>query len=119
PYTLPPAIAIGTLALTASCFAVASASASCFVFADWSTFWLWPLPPQPAVQLELPPVCVGVAVWLVVLEFDPSAVPVWGAVLFPALEPPSTLPPAIATGTLALTASCFASASASASWFVF
>jgi hypothetical protein len=34
----------------------------------------------PAVQLELPPVCVGVAVCAVVLVFDASAVPVFVAV---------------------------------------
>src|SRR4029453_4774782 len=108
----------GTLALTACCLALASASASCFVLDDWSTFWLWPLPPQPYQQLELPAVCFGVAVCVVVLEFDAFAVPVFVRVWFAALDPPFTLPPAMFTGTFALTASCLAFASASASCFV-
>ena len=108
----------GTLALTASCLAFASASASCLVLDDWSTFWLWPLPPQPNQQLVLPAVCVGVAVCVVVLSFDASAVPVLVRVWFAALDPPFTLPPAMLTGTFALTAFCLALASASASCFV-
>ena len=66
----------GTLALTAFCFAVASASASCFVCADWLIDWACPAPPQPERQLELPPVCVAVAVWPVVLLFDEFALAV-------------------------------------------
>ena len=73
PETLPPAMLMWTFALTAFCFAFASASAFCFVSAYWSTFCDWPAPPQPARQLELPPVCVTVAVWSVLLLFDASA----------------------------------------------
>src|SRR4051794_40242667 len=73
PDTLPPAMVTGTLALTAFCFAFASASALCFVRADWSTFCDCPAPPQPERQLELPPVCVAFAVWSVLLLFDASA----------------------------------------------
>src|SRR5262249_30209481 len=60
-FTSPPAMLTGTFAFTAFCFALASASASCFVFADWSTFWDWPAPPHPEEQLLLPPVWVAVA----------------------------------------------------------
>src|SRR3954447_3765151 len=114
----PPAMFTGTLALTASCLALASASGSCLVLDDWSTFCLWPLPPQPNQQLVLPAVCVGVAVCVVVLELDASAVPVLVSVWFAVLAPPRMFPPAMFTGTLALTASCLALASASASCLV-
>ena len=38
PLGSPPTMVSGTFALTASCFAFASASAFCFVSADWITF---------------------------------------------------------------------------------
>ena len=48
-------------------------------------------------------------------ESDPAA---FDAVWFAELDPPNTDPPAIVTGTFALTAFCFASASAFAFWNV-
>jgi hypothetical protein len=108
----------GTLALTASCLAFASESASCFVKDAWITFCSWPLPPQPDLQLELPLDCVGVAVWVVVLSFDAVESAVFVAVWFAWLEPLFTSPPAMLTGTFALTAFCLAFAFESASCFV-
>src|SRR5919205_367185 len=90
PTTSCPAMLTGTLAFTAVCFAFASASASCFVNADWSTVCDWPFPPQPDRQLELPPVCVGLADWPVVLVFDASALAELSAVWVAELEPPET-----------------------------
>jgi hypothetical protein len=70
------------------------------------------------LQLELPPVWVGVAVWLVVpllvAEEVPELVNVWLAELGPA----ETLPPAMLTGTLAFTAFWSAFALELASWVV-
>src|SRR2546421_5308000 len=118
PTTSYPAIPTGTLALTAFCLAVASASASCFVFDAWITFCSWPLPPQPEMQLELPPACVGFAVWFVPLELAAIASALFPAVWVAELEPPTTSCPAMLTGTLAFTAFCLAVASASAFCFV-
>jgi hypothetical protein len=61
------------LAFTAFCFAFASASASCFVCADWSMVCDWPAPPQPEWQLLLPPVWVAVASWFVLLLLSAEA----------------------------------------------
>ena len=108
----------GTFALTASCFAVASESASCFVNDAWITFCSCPAPPQPDLQLELPAVCVGIAVWFVVLSLVAEEVPVLLAFCVAVLGPLETLPPAMFTGTLALTAFWSAVAVESASWFV-
>ena len=62
---------------------------------------------------------MGVAVWVVLLVLSAVESAVFVAVWLAALEPPSTFPPAIVMGTFALTAFCFASASASASCVVF
>jgi len=82
------------------------------------TFCDCPCPPQPYQQLKLPAVCVGLVVCVVVLEFGAFAVAVFVAVWLAVLEPPFTLPPEMFRGTLALTASCLALASASASCLV-
>ena len=48
----PPPIEIGTLALTASCSALASESAFWLVSASCSSFCDWPEPPQPYLQSD-------------------------------------------------------------------
>ena len=103
-FTSPPAMLTGTFALTAFCFAVASESASCFVRDAWSTFCSWPEPPQPDLQLEPPVACVGFAVCVVVPVFVAVDVPEFDAFCVAELGPSETLPPAMLTGTLALTA---------------
>jgi hypothetical protein len=46
--TLPPAIEIGTFALTAFWSLLAIPTASCWVRASWIPAWNPPAPPQPA-----------------------------------------------------------------------
>src|SRR5436190_1422833 len=108
----------GTSALTAFCSAFAFESASCFVEDAWITFCSWPLPPHPDLQLVLPPVCVGVAVCSVPLVFDAVEVAVLLLFCVAELAPLFTSPPAMLTGTFALTAFCLAFAFESASCFV-
>src|SRR5205085_4562621 len=73
------------------------------------------LPPERSRGVELRPTCVCLLLWLVsalLLELLPAPFEAsWFALLFP----PSTLPPATFTGTLALTAFWLASASDCAS----
>ena len=68
------------------------------------------------MQLELPPFCVWVLVWVVaaVLLAGPLVAPL-PAVWLALLAPPVIEPPAMFTGTFALTAFCFASAEDAAS----
>ena len=67
--------------------------------------WAPPAPPQPAWQLEEPPtVCCCDWFWLVVALLATFVVAAEVAVCVAALGPAFTFPPAIETGTLALTA---------------
>ena len=66
----------GTLALTAFWLAFASASASCFVLRRLADVLRLPGATAAGRQLELPPVCVAVAAWPVVLLFDEFALAV-------------------------------------------
>src|ERR1700761_3425946 len=111
----PPAMLTGTLALTAFCEPSALENAPWSVAAPWPDSWAWPEPPQPMKQLEL-------ADWFWLLFCSvPAALP---APLFAALSafcaavlaPPTMFPPAMLTGTLALTAFCEPSALEAASW---
>ncbi len=104
PVTLPPAMVTGTLALTAFWFAFASDFAFCSVAAPCPTAWNWPEPPQPARHELPPPTCVALACWLVLAALTAAATPAFFAVWFAELVPPVTLPPAMVTGTFALTA---------------
>src|SRR5882757_6435131 len=99
----------GTLALTAVCSASADEFASCPVSEPWKDCCACPLPPQPIVQLELPASWVWLLDWVVLalLLTGPLVAPfvsVWLALLVPLV----IVPPAMFTGTLALTAFCLA-----------
>jgi hypothetical protein len=76
----PPITSDGAFVFSASCLALASASASCFVSPIWTTFCSWPLPPQPDQHVLLPAVWVAVASWSVLLLFDASASALFRAV---------------------------------------
>ncbi len=95
----------GTLALTAFCAAVACDSAACAVADHCDEPCAWPAPPEPADGPELGS-CDWSLCWLV-LALLPALLPApldafWVALL----APPFTSPPAMLTGTLALTAFC-------------
>ena len=115
--TSPPAIAVGVLAFTPFWSAHAEESASWLVLAFWKSACAWPEPPQPTPQLSLL-VCVWSASWLVSAEFEASELAELSRVWFAELSPPETSPPAIETGTLALTPFCLAPAFELASWSV-
>jgi hypothetical protein len=117
--TEPPAMLTGVFELTASCSAVASDSADWSVVEDWLDSCAWPLPPQPATQLELPAFWDWLLLWLVLalLLAVPLVAPLvapWEAVLLP----PEMFPAAWLTGALPLTAVWAAFASDSAVWIV-
>src|SRR5438132_8786380 len=57
----PPTTSDGAFVFSASCLALASASASCFVLPIWTTFCSCPFPPQPEKQVALPAICLAVA----------------------------------------------------------
>src|SRR6266498_2166748 len=103
-FTFPPAIDTGTLALTAFWSLFAIPSAHWFVSAFWTPSWNPPAPPQPALQEPPPMFCVSVWSWSVLALFETSASAFEVAVWLALLGPEVTLPPAIDTGTLALTA---------------
>src|SRR5918911_1641279 len=103
--TSPPAIDTGTFAFTAVWWLLETPRAACSVSAFWTPAWKPPAPPQPATHEESPPTfwssCWS---WSVFELFETSVVAVevavWSAVDGPLL----TSPPAIETGTFALTA---------------
>jgi hypothetical protein len=115
--TSPPATMTGTFALTPFCVAVADESADWSVLAVWLLSCACPEPPQPAWQLLLLD-WLWDELWSVdaVLDAEESA----ELLLFCVAElvPLVTLPPAIVTGTFALTACWSAFAVESAVWLV-
>src|SRR5919201_7067771 len=103
--TSPPAIETGALVLTAFWSLWEAPAASCSVSAFWIPSWKPPAPPQPARQELLPPtVWPSPWPWFVEALLPTFVLAVglaaWDALLGPEL----TSPPAIETGTFALTA---------------
>jgi hypothetical protein len=105
--TLPPAIETGTFALTAFWSLVATPTAACSVWACWAPAWKPPAPPQPAAQDPPPMFWLRYWSWSVLALFETSVVADEVAVCEAVLGPELTLPPAIETGTFALTAFCW------------
>src|SRR5689334_1707728 len=115
----PPAIETGVFELTAFWFENAAPAAHWLVSAFWTPSWKPPAPPQPARHEELPPTfCVRPWSWSVLERFETSVVALDVAFCVAVLGPEETLPPAIETGTLALTAFCLLMAAPMASWLV-
>src|SRR6516165_8780716 len=93
----------GTLAFTAVWLALADENAPWSVAALWPEAWNCPAPPQPHWQSE-PAVWVWV-LFCVVLALLPAPLTApFRAPWLALFEPPETPPPAILTGTSALTA---------------
>src|SRR5919204_471793 len=115
---LPPAMFTGTFALTAFCLLTASEPAHCDVLASWTPAWKPPAPPQPALQDEPPTFWVWSCFWVVSASLDAFASASEFASWLAELGPAVTLPPAMFTGVLALTAFCLLIAAAPAVWSV-
>src|SRR6185437_8620287 len=109
PETSPPAMLTGTLALTAFWLASAFDAASWAVSDFWAESWAWPAPPQPIRQLE-PADWVWLLLWSVLARLPAALSAPLVAVWLALLSPPWMSPPAMLTGTLALTAFWLASA---------
>src|SRR5579884_2685706 len=93
----------GTLALTAFWSARAREAASCAVRDSCPDAWYWPDPPLPAPPpLEVDWLC-GL-LWLVLDELLAEELLLLLTAWLAELLPPLTSPPAMFTGTLALTA---------------
>ena len=103
--TSPPAIETGTFAFTAFWSLFATPIAPWWVSAFCTPAWNPPAPPQPMTQESLPPTsCCCDWPWLVVALLLTFVVAEELAVCVAELGPELTSPPAIETGTFALTA---------------
>src|SRR5215831_3614426 len=115
----PPAIETGVFELTAFWLLNAAPAAHWLVSAFWTPSWKPPSPPQPYLQDDPPPTfCVRYWSWSVLALFETSVVAVDVAFWVAVLGPEETFPPAIETGTLALTAFWSLFERPAANWFV-
>src|ERR671935_96329 len=116
----PPAVECGELLLTAFCRLTPAAKAACSVSAFWIPICAPPGPPQPKKHEDLPPPTFWV--WscfcVVSASLDAFASASEFAHWLAELGPLVTLPPAMFTGVLALTAFCLLIAAAPAVWSV-
>src|ERR1700753_1814910 len=99
----PRAMLTGTLALTAFWLAFALERAACNVVAFCPESCAWPAPPQPITQLD-PADCVWVFASLLFAPLPAPLTAPFAAVWFALDDPAVMFPPAMLTGTLALTA---------------
>src|SRR4249920_3494391 len=99
----------GTFAFTAFWSLFASPMASWLVWAFWIPAWNPPAPPQPSLQDPPPTFWFRCWRWSVFASFETFVVAFDVAFWVAELGPESMLPPAIETGTLALTAFCLLS----------